>query len=376
MDLLRKNIPLFKVAMHSQIGPAITETLHSGFIGEGPKVAKFEKTLAFRFNNPHCLTLNSGTAGLRLSLELIRHKSRGKVRGKVLTTPLTCFATVAPVLTSGHDIVWADIQKDSLNIDPDSIREKIDDSIDAIIVVHWGGYPCDMDEIYEISKEYRIPIIEDGAHTFGATYHNSTIGDCSFSDFCMISFQAIKHLTTGDGGVLFLRNHEDYKLGKLLRWFGISREGPFRDLRCSENIQKAGFKFQMNDIAATIGLLNLDLVTQNLLIAEHNTAAYRDKLKDVPGITLLQNKMDRNSSNWLFTILVEDPVGFSRKMGEKGIMVSKVHSRLDHHSCVEKYRTDLPVLEELDNKRICIPCGFWVKKEEREYIINSIKEGW
>ena len=372
-----KTIPLFKVAMNSQVDEFLSETLHSGFIGEGPRVKEFENLLRKQFNNHQCLSLNSGTGGLRLAIELIATKNRGNGRHKVITSPLSCFATVAPILTSRYDIVWADIQKDSLNIDPESIKEKIDEETFAILFVHWGGYPADLTEIKEIANSYNVPIIEDAAHTFKSTYRNSVIGDCHYSEYCMVSFQAIKFLTVGDGGALFVKDEEDYERGKLLRWFGINRDSPRIDMRCTEDIVQAGFKFQMNDIAASIGIKNLELVDQNLLKTKRNVEKYKEALKDVPGITLLQNKADRTSSNWIFTILVEDVIGFARVMGEAGIMVSKVHSRIDTHSCVQKYKTDfLPNLTEVDDKRICIPGGWWVTEEDREYIIDSIKKGW
>jgi len=367
-------IPLFKVAMNPRVDDSLLKVLHSGYTGEGPKVKEFEERLAFLFNNKNCLALNSGTAGLRLALEMTKLETPQKK--KVIATPLTCFATNAPILTSGNFIVWADIQKDSLNIDPDSIEEEAKNDVLAIIVVHWGGYPCDMDKIKKISEKYNIPVIEDGAHTFGSTYKGSIIGDCSYSDFCMISFQSIKFLSTGDGGVLFTKKKKHYDKLKLLRWFGIDRDSPRQDLRCEEDILQAGFKFQMNDLAATIGLSNLAIVQENLKTTRENVRFYRENLKDIPGITLIQNKTDRESSNWLFTILVDDALGFARKMGEKRIMVSKVHARNDKHSCTKLFQKYLPNLEKVEGKRVCLPVGWWVTKEDRAYIAESVSEGW
>jgi len=372
-----KIIPLFKVAISDNVFNPLLKTISSGWIGEGPKVVELENMLKAKFNNPHCLALNSGTSGLRLALELIKRQTRAAGRHVVITTSMTCFATNSPVLTSGLDIRWADIQKDSLNIDPNSIKEKIDENVLAIIVVHWGGYSCDMEEIFKISKEYNVPIIEDGAHTFGSMYKNSMIGSCDYSDFCMISLQAIKFLTTGDGGLLFTKSTRDYEQGKLLRWFGIDRFSNRKDLRCEEDIPIAGFKMQMNDIAATIGINNFDLAEKNVELNRKNAFYYNTELNGVPGVKLVQLDMEnRKSSYWVYTLLVDDVVGFARKMGEKGIMVSKVHARNDTHSCVSKYRTELPVLDKIERKRICIPCGWWVTKEDREYIVNVIRKGW
>ena len=351
---MNQHIPLFKVAMSKRVDAPLIEVLHSGYIGEGPKVAEFEHKLGAKFNNPYCLALNSGTAGLQLALALLKIKNSGTGRHKVITTPLTCFATTAPILTMGYEIQWADVQRDTLNIDPESIEKLIGLDTAAICLVHWGGYPADLIEIQKIAEKFNVPIIEDGAHTFGATYKGTIIGDCTFTDYCMLSFQAIKFLTTGDGGCLFLKDKTDYELGKLLRWFGIDRNGPRLDMRCLEDIPEAGYKMQMNDIAAMIGLVNLEDVKRNLVKVGENVEAYKAAFSGISGIDLIQMGTDRHSSNWIFTILVEDAIGFARMMGEKSIMVSKVHSRIDNYSCVSDYRSHtLPNLDYVDGRRIC-----------------------
>ena len=375
-----KMIPLFKVSMNPDVDRNLSKVLHSGFIGEGPKVKEFEKELSDRTNNPNCLALSSGTHALTLALRLIKHpkSSWGKASSaNIVSTSLTCFATNAAIITSGYDIVWADIQKESLNIDPESIRKRITPETKAIMVVHWGGYPCDMSEIRKISEEYNnLPVIEDGAHALGSFYKDHPIGDCHYSDFCMMSFQAIKGLNTIDGGALFTSGILESVRARYLRWFGINRESTLQDMRCKENIIEAGFKFHMNDVCATVGLSNFEIFDKNLKITKSNIEFYKKGLIGFSGIVPIQNKTDRVSSNWLFTVLVKDRTGFARKMGEKGIMVSQVHSRNDTHSCTEKYKTSLPNLDSVDNEYCCIPAGWWVTKEDREYILSSIKGGW
>jgi len=145
---MKKNIVLFKVAMSKEVGDPLLEVVYSGWIGQGQKVKDFESILSAKFNNKNCLTLSAGTHGLSLSLKLA-----GVGPGdEVICTPLTCTATNMPVLSRGADIVWADIKKD-INIDPDSIRKCITDKTRAILFVHWGGYPADLEEIYTIAKE-------------------------------------------------------------------------------------------------------------------------------------------------------------------------------------------------------------------------------
>jgi dTDP-4-amino-4,6-dideoxygalactose transaminase len=365
-------IPLFKVFMNPEVDEALLRVIHSGWIGQGPNVKAFEFFLSERFNNKLCLALSAGTHGLHLALRML-----GVGKGdNVVTTALTCTATNWPILMQGADIRWADVKKEDLNIDPDSIYEKINYKTKAVIVVHWGGYPCDMKEIYAICSEREIPIIEDAAHAFGSTYRESIIGDCTYSDFVMMSFQAIKHLNCLDGGALFCRYEDHYDRGKLLRWYGIDREGSRVDLRCEEDIKEFGYKYHMNDVCATIGISNIKNIGENLRITKDNAKFYMNNLKDVSGVELIQTEQDRQSSYWLFTIYVEDRTGFARKMGEKGIMVSRVHERNDKHSCVKEFKTDFPVLDEVIHKMLCIPVGWWVSEEDRQYIVESIKEGW
>ena len=365
-------IPLFKVFMSEKVNEPLLETLHSGWIGEGPKVKEFENALADKIGNERCLTLAAGTHGLHLALRLFGIRPGDEV----ITTPLTCTATNWPILMQGADIRWADIKEDDLNIDPKSIIKNLTDRTRAIIVVHWGGYPCDMEEIYKIAQARNLWLIEDAAHAYGSSYKGNIIGTCYHSDEVMFSFQAIKHLTTVDGGALFLKNENHYKRGKLLRWYGIDREGPRKDMRCEADIPEWGYKYHMNDVSAVIGMANMEEVDRNIRDAQDNSRYYYENLADVPGITLLQTEKDRISSHWLFSMLVEDRMGFSRLMGEKGIMVSRVHERNDKHSCVTDYQTDLPVLEEVIHKMICIPCGWWVEPGAREHIVDSIRAGW
>ena len=286
-----------------------------------------------------------------------------------------CTATNMPIMMQGADIIWADIKKD-FNIDPKSIEESITEKTKAIIVVHWGGYPCDMDEIADIGSIYDIPIIEDCAHAYMSIYKNHLIGDCYYSDYAMFSFQAIKHLTTVDGGALCCKDKQKHEKGKLLRWYGIDRESPRTDFRCEEDIVDWGYKFHMNDVCATIGINNMNLAVDNINAAIYNGHFYDEQLSGLNGIELTQIKEDRESSYWLYTMLVDNRSEFTHMMGRKGIAVSRVHERNDKHTCFKKFRKELPELENIIDKMICIPVGWWVTEEDRDYIVDCIKAGW
>lgn len=366
-----KNIPLFKVAMSKYIDDELLNVIHSGWIGQGPKVEEFESKIADKFNNKNVVTLSSGTHGLTLALKIAGVKNHHSV----ICSSLSCGATCMPIMNMGADIIWADTGRD-INATVDSIKNSIEENTKAIVIVHWGGYSCSMEPIYNIARENNIILIEDAAHCYGSTYKDSIIGDCKYSDFCMISLQAIKNLTAGDGGLLFTKSKDDYEKAKLLRWFGISRENTLKDMRCVNDIEDAGFKFHMNDINATIGLGNMELAEKNVKIAQENANYYNDELSKVDGIEITQIESDRTSTYWIYTILVNDRTSFASMMGERGIHVSRVHERLDKYTFTKKFKKSLPILDSIYNKYIAIPVGWWVTPEDREYIVENIRQGW
>lgn len=367
------NIPLFKVFMPRSAMKPLRKVLMSGFIGQGQKVEEFEGILKNYFKNNNLVTVNTCTSGLHQALRMV-----GVTYGsEVVTTPLTCFATNAPILANGGIIKWADVDPDTCNISVDSVLDRITDKTKAVVLVHWGGYPVDTVELREKLIrifDRKIPVIEDCAHAFGATINGGFVG--TNGNFSAFSLQAIKHITTVDGGILFTPP-EEYKRAKLLRWYGIDREEKCKsDFRCEKNVSEWGYKFHMNDVCATIGIEQMRYVEKILKKHRVNARYYNQHLKDIPGIELLKELPGANPSYWLYTFKVDRKSDFMRVMAEKGIVASKVHERNDIHSCLEDFRTKLPLLDSINDKIISIPVGWWVGKEEREYIVDCIKKGW
>lgn len=365
-------IPLFKVHMpESVIGP-LTETLLSGYIGQGKKVDEFEAQLSDQFQNKRVLTMNNGTSAIHLALRLA-----GVSAGdEVISTPMTCTASNMPILERGAKIVWADIDPDDGNIDPESIRANVTPRTKAIVCVHWGGYPCDLGAINHIAKTHGIKVIEDAAHAFGAVYDGARIG--SVSDFACFSFQAIKHLSTVDGGALTCRTEADYERGRLLRWYGIDRNQPRRDFRCEENIVEYGYKFHMNDVAATIGIEQLKYTPGVIAAHRFNAYYYDDEFmaRGIQHVHPLHYADSRMSSYWLYTVLCDNRDSFLRHMNDNGVQVSRVHARNDRHAAFADARNrDLPGVDTFDARQCSIPVGWWVTIDEREYIMDLI-DGW
>ena len=367
--------------MSKKAPSAVAEILTSGFIGQGPIVEQFEESLKTRFNVNNIVTTNSGTSAEHLAFRLLQNPMNLTGDDEVLCTALTCTATNFPVLANGLKIKWVDVNPNNLNMDLDDLERKLSHKTKIIYVVHWGGYPIDLDRVKQIQNKckqlygFSPAVIEDCAHSFGSNYKNTPIG--SYGNFATFSFQAIKHLTSVDGGLLICPNDDLYKRAKLLRWYGIDRDDNRKDFRCEADIFEWGYKFHMNDVNAVIGLTNLNEVDENVISKNKaNAHYYNEILNGVDGVTLLENKTGHDSAYWIYTIKVERQEDFMKMMQEKGVMVSRVHERNDKHTCVSEYRSALPTLDKVVKEMMCIPNGWWVTEEQREYIVDCIKGGW
>tara|TARA_B100000965_G_scaffold42235_1_gene31026 strand:+ start:8111 stop:9304 length:1194 start_codon:yes stop_codon:yes gene_type:complete len=380
--------PLFKVYMNNTVGEDVTKVLLSGKISQYSQVTDFEKELSNFIGNSNLLTVNSGTSSLHLAYHLLKKPIEelnfpGLEDGdEVLTTALTCTATNWPILANNLKIKWVDIDPNNMNLNLDDLKNKLSEKTKIICIVHWGGTPLNLNKLKEVCDYaenkygFRPIVIEDGAHAFGAEYDGKKIGN--HGNIVIHSFQAIKHLTTVDGGLLILPTQELYDRGKLIRWFGISRErkNNQKDFRVEDDIKEWGFKFHMNDVNATIGLSNLPFVIENLKIHRKNAEYYDKELKNLKKITLLNIDSNINSAFWLYTFKIEDKNrdDFINFMTDKSICVSQVHGRNDIHSCVNDFKSKLPILDEYYEKVMCIPVGWWLTEDDTKYIVDCIKE--
>lgn len=385
-----KSLPLFKVFMSPDVLEPLNKVIMSGFITQGPQVDKFEEALQNYFQNEHILTLNSATAGLTLGLRLLQNPDpEDEWPGfdpqvdTVLTPALTCFATTAAILASRCHIRWIDTDNTTANVSMEDIRSKLNANTKVIYIVHWGGYPVDLNRLKELQEEhykkygYRFRVVEDCAHAFGATYQGKKLGN--HGNICVYSLQAIKHLTCGDGGVIILPNEKLYERCKLLRWYGIDRNKRNynrKDFRMENDIGEWGYKFHMNDISATIGLYNLPHIDGLLKKNRYNFQYLHQHLNNVDGLTLLENKQDRETAGWLFTVKVQRKNNFVEKMKEHGIMTSQVHNRNDLNSCVSEFQEELVNLSRLEKEMICIPVGWWLGEDDLKYMVDKINAGW
>lgn len=351
-------IPMFRVLMSGEAYHLVGGVLGSGYIGQGPRVVEFERALheVYGTHVPP-LTVNSCTSALDLAMHLC-DVGPGRT---VVTTPQTCTATNSPIVTRGAGIIWADVDPITGLIDPDDVARKIRPNTAAIVAVDWAGRPCD----YPALRSHGVPVIQDAAHRAPRA-----LG--AHGDYVCLSFQAIKHLTTGDGGALVVPGVQ-YERARLLRWYGLDRESK-ADFRCEQDITEVGYKYHMNDISAAIGIGNLDAAQRMAKRARDNARLLDDYLADLPGLD--RPPYDDACDFWLYTILVDNRASLEVRLRRAGIASSQVHARNDRHTAFAACAVggfNLPGLESFAARQLSIPVGWWVTEADVLRIANVIR---
>ena len=366
------NIPLFMPHIPKNAMFELETTLNSRWIGQGPKVDQFERIFAERFcgGNPG-VAVGSGTDALHLAYLLAGIKAGDEV----ITPVFTCTATNIPLLYIGAIPVFADIEPGTLNIDPDGIEKLITSKTKAIVVVHYGGLPCDMSKILEVAKRNSLIVIEDAAHAVGAKYKNQSIGE--ISDFTMFSFQAIKHITTGDGGYLSFKDPTILEKAKRLRWFGIDRSA--KQLGIWENdITEIGFKYQMTDLGASIGLASLEEFHETLAYRRELFSLYLELLfEDINLKVLSKETSEKYHAAWLFTIRTPFRKDLQSHLAKFGIETNQVHYRNDRYEIMGPRRQNLPNMDEIENNYLVLPLHTRMSKGDVKkicFLINAFFE--
>ena len=361
-------IPLFKVFMPETVMPHLQRTLLSGHIGEGPRVPEFEVALAQWLDVRSVVAVNSGTSALQLALRLA-----GVGPGdEVVTTPLTCAATNEPILALGGHAVWADIDPATGNICALDVERKCTPRTKAILAVHWGGTPCDLEALAAVARQHGIALIEDAAHALGSSYQGQRIG--GFSDFVCFSFQAIKLLTTGDGGALVCKSEADDQRARRLRWFGLDRRIEAGDCRWEQDIAEHGYKFHMNDMAATIGLEQLRFLDANLARHQAHAARYDAVLEGYSRVQPLARSPDLQSAHWLYTVRVTRRTEFVEHLRSYGVAASRVHMRNDRYTMFAASAGGaLPGVDVFDAEQVNIPCGWWLSPADVDTVVRTLQ---
>lgn len=363
-------IPLMKVHLPPNVGEIVNKVVQTGFVTEGEFSDKFEELFGEYIGNPNTRLVNSCTSALALAA----HMCDLKPGDEVITTAMTCMATNEPFYNAGAKLVFADIEPDTGNINVKDIERKITDRTKAIIMVHWAGQPCDIDAINLLAKKHNLKTIEDAAHAVRSTYKGKRIG--SHSDYVCFSFQAVKHLTTIDGGAIACKTFEDAERARKLRWFGLDRNfkappGEPPASRWEQDITEAGFKYHMNNVNAAIGIEQMKYI-DGLINSHIENGKYYDTHISNPLIRIPRRVKEGESSYWIYSVLVDDKRHFKEYLESNGIASDVAHVRNDDYSCFKQFRTPQPGLDKFSNQMINIPVGWWLDPNERDHIVKTL----
>ena len=373
----------------------VVDTLRSNWITTGPKVARFEKDFAGYIGAKYAVALNSATAGLHLALDSIGLAPQDKV----ITTPYTFTATAEVIRYFGADPVFIDVRRNDYNIDPVKMEEfcirqcsfkkgrlihkKTGSAVKAVIPVHIGGCPCEMDKILGIAGRYNLKVIDDAAHALPSYYKGRKIG--AISDITVFSFYATKTMTTGEGGMLVTDNPKYYKRIKMMRLHGIDRDVWNRysgeKPQWYYEVKDAGYKYNMTDIAGAIGLHQLRKVDKFLAKRRKIASMYNKELGCLKGIKIPQ--CEPKGHSWHLYIIEIDPGrmdrnAFIKKLSLKGIGTSVHFIPLHIHPFYRKKYNfkpkDFPVSYEAYKRVVSLPIYTKMTEQDVYRVVRTIKE--
>ena len=353
----------------------VNKVLKSGWITQGTKVDEFEKAVCKYTGVKYAVAVSSGTAALHLASKVLGFKD------EVITTPITFAASSNSVLYCGGKPVFADISKKIPNISPDKIKEKITKKTKGIIPVDYSGHPCDLEEIYEIACDHDLKIIEDSSHAIGARYKNSKIGSCRYSDISIFSFHPVKHITTGEGGMILTNNEDIYDKLVMLRSHGITKKkdkliedhGPWYHEQ-----QILGYNYRITDFQCALGLSQLKKLDDFIKKRREIVDIYKDQIKNPDLIELPIEKNNCKSSWHLYYIKIKDPKKRKDvfiKLRKKNIGCQVHYIPVYFHPYYQKigYKKGLcPNAEEFYKRTISIPLYPTLKDNEIQYVIDTL----
>jgi dTDP-4-amino-4,6-dideoxygalactose transaminase len=321
------------------------------WVGQGPLVDKLEKIFSTKFaNNMSSVAVGSGTDALHLAYIL-----SGIKKGDEIICPVfTCTATNIPLLYIGAKIKFADVNPDTLNISIESVKNLITKKTKAIVFVNYAGLPCELNELNKIAKKNKLILIQDAAQSLGATYKKKSI--TSYADYTIFSFQAIKHVTSGDGGMLVLKNKNLAKKALRIRWFGIDRPKK-QGGTWENNIKEVGYKYQMTDIGASI---LLESIKEFKKITAHRKKIFNTYLKNLSKnkkIKIVNSKGNFVHAHWIFTIILDRKDFLQKKLRLKSIETNQVHFRNDKYSIFNKFvkNRKFKNMDKVENKYLTLP---------------------
>lgn len=359
----------------------VVASLRSGWIGTGPKVAKFEEMFRDYKKSKYAVAVNSCTAALHLAMLAIGIRSRDEV----IVPTMTFAATANAVIHAGGRPVFVDCEKDTMNIDPQDIKRKITKRTKAIIPVHFAGRPCDMDAIMEIAKKHRLKVIEDCAHAIESEYHGKKTG--TFGDFGCFSFYVTKNIVTGEGGMIITDNEEYADKIKILALHGMSGDAwkRFSDTGYKHyQVIYAGFKYNMMDMQAALGIHQLPRIERYWKRRAEIWGRYNEAFKDLPAFRPVPAERGTKHAYHLYTLLLDiDHLQITRdeflnKMTRQNIGVGVHYIALHLHPYYRKTfgykKGDFPNAEWIAARTVSLPLSPKLNDKDIKYVIDAVRK--
>jgi UDP-4-amino-4,6-dideoxy-N-acetyl-beta-L-altrosamine transaminase len=355
----------------------VMNILKSDWIIMGPKVKEFEDAICKYVGSKHGVAVNSGTSALDIAVG-----SLGLKKGEIITTPFTFVATANSILFNGLKPVFADIEGDTYNIDPQEIKKKITKNTKAIVYVDFAGQPCDIKEIKEIAEEHDLYLIEDAAHALGAEYDGKKVG--TFADITMFSFHPVKHITTGEGGMCVTNDEELTQRMRILRNQGVEtgameRFGP--GTSWAYDVKLLGRNYRMTDFQAALGLSQLKKLEGFIKRRQKLAGMYSERLKNVPLIILPRTKPNVRHVWHLYTILLDKKIDrnkFIAAMRAKNVGVNvhylPIYSFSYYRENFAFKPKDFPVTEDISSQIVTLPMFPKMSDEDVEDVVSAVEE--
>ncbi len=366
-----ESIPVFRPSITQEEIDAVADVMRSGWMGLGPVTEEFENALAKHFGVDCVIALNSGTAALHLALHLLDLKPEDEV----IVPTITFVSTAHVVEYCGAKVVFCDVEEDTLCVNVDDVRRKLTKNTRAILPVHYGGHPCDLDGLREVLGDRKIVIIEDAAHACGAEYKEQKIG--ALSPLTCFSFHAVKNLTCGEGGAVFTNHSPWAKKLREMRWLGISKDTYTRSARervyaWQYWVNEIGYKYHMHDIAAAIGLVQLRRLEENNRKRRRIMERYNEAFEGQSWIETPPEHDDVRSSWHIYHIKVPERdrlvAHLKRKQIAPGVHYYPIHMHPYYVSC----NAQCPIAEEIWKRIISLPMFPDMTDEQIDRVIDTV----
>lgn len=379
-------IQVFKPWYGQEELDAVREVLESGWLGLGPKTAQFEERFAAYVGAKYAVGLNSATAALHLAC-LALDIGPGD---EVLVPTITFVSTAHAVSYCGATPVFVDIDPQTLNVDLDDLRARITPRTRAIIVVHYGGHACSMEDIWKVAEDHGIPVIEDAAHACGTTYDGQRVGGLGRTVMTCFSFQAVKNLAVGDGGMVTTNRVDLWQTLRRLRWVGIDKSTWDRTEEATMELESdirryasygwyyevhdLGFKYHMNDISAALGLAQLEKLERGNERRRAVAARYNQGFAGVDWLTTpVELPYTRSAThNYVIQTDLRDEINLGLKERDiaTGVHYMPLHLQPYYR---KRSHTSLPVAESVWTRLLTLPLYPGLTDEEADLVVDAVR---